>query len=117
MNETNPSPTNDLAGQVEALQRQVFVLLLTLLVVSATLAAFLLYESHIFHKDAESIRPQATQLINTFKSERPLAESFVTQLRAYGGTHPDFAAQVLKKYGIPPLTPTNASTPAAPAKK
>ena len=43
----SPQPQGDLSAQVAALQRQVFTLLLVLLVVSATLAAYLRYEDYI----------------------------------------------------------------------
>ena len=61
----SPLPAGDLATQVAALQRQVFTLLVVLLVVSATLAAYLRYEDYVFHKDTAAIRPQAMQVINT----------------------------------------------------
>ena len=41
MNDPEIIPPNDLAGQVAALQRQVFTLLLALIVVSGTLAVYL----------------------------------------------------------------------------
>lgn len=104
-------------SQIAALQRQMSVLLLVLLVVSATLAAYLYYEQHIFHKDTANLRVQATPMVNAFNAEQAGAATFVNQIRAFGGTHPDFAQQVLSKYGIPPLVPTNAAKPAVPVKK
>jgi len=109
---------NESDSQIEALQRQIFVLLLVLLVVSATLAAYLYYQQHIFRKDAAALQQQATPLIAAFNAERAGAETFINQIRVFGGTHPDFTQQVLSKYGIPPVTPTNAAKPAAaPVKK
>jgi hypothetical protein len=109
-----PLPTGDLAGQVSALQRQVFMLLLALLLVSTTLAAYLYYEDYIFHKDATAIRPQATQIINTFSAataniNRQAVLNFLDQLVTYGQKNPDFTQQVLKRHGIiPPPLSTNA---------
>ena len=111
----SPVVSGDLAGQVAALQRQVFMLVLVLVVVSATLAAYLRYEDYIYHKDTAAIKPQAMQIISTFNAatagmNRQALASLISQLSAYGEKNPDFAQQVLKKYGFVP-------SPAAPVKK
>ncbi len=119
----SPQPQGDLSAQVAALQRLVFALLLVLLVVSATLAAYLRYEDYIYHKDAAVIRPQAMQVINTFSAatagiNRQALQDFLKQLVVYGQKNPDFAQQVLKKYGFTPppaTTPAAATAPAKPA--
>ena len=133
----SPLPSGDLAMQVAALQRQVSVLLLVLLVVSMTLAAYLRYEDYIYHKDAAAIKPQAMQIINTFNAatagmNRQAVLNFINQLVVYGQKNPDYAQQVLKKYGFAPPPPKPAPTttsiapkpapvapaaPAAPVKK
>lgn len=92
-------------SQIEALQRQMFVLLLVLLVVSATLAAYLIYQSHIFHKDTANLQKQADPMIQAYGLERPGAEMFLNEIRGFGATNPEFTKQVLNKYGIPPLQP------------
>jgi hypothetical protein len=102
--ENNLPDAADLTGQIAALQRQSFILLLALIVVSGTLSAFLCYQSHVADKDTQSIRPQAMQLINNFTQisagiDRKSAENFVNQLAAYGQMHPEFRP-VLQKYGI-----------------
>ena len=127
----SPLPQDDLSAQVASLQRQVFMLLLVLLVVSATLAAYLRYEDYVYHKDAAAIRPQAMNIINTFNKAKAEftqqvnpqgLQNFITQLVAYGQKNPDFAQQVLIKHGIVPPPATNApvkpaaSAPAAPKK-
>ena len=46
------------------------------------------------------------KVIQTFTRDRPAIQAFVQQLVIYGGKNPDFAQQVLKKYGIvPPAAP------------
>jgi|GEM_PF-1391990 len=115
----SPPAQGDLSAQVASLQRQVFMLLLVLLVVSATLVAYLRYQDYIYHKDAAAIRPQAMQIITTFNAAKSGInqqglQDFLKQLVAYGQKNPDFAAQVLKKYGIVPAPPQPAA--AAPAK-
>ena len=98
MNDSNLN--NDLAGQVAALQRQTFTLLLALIIVSGTLTVFLYRQASLTRRDIAAIKPQAAEVVKVFNQERPLIQSFVQQLVAYGKTHPDFEQQILKKYNI-----------------
>ena len=109
--ETNTSLQTELMDQVVALRHQVFTLLLALVVVSGTLTVVLYRQARLTGKDIDMIKPQATQIIEAFKRDRPSMETFVKQLTAYGNTHPDFQP-ILKKYGIVPQ-----SQPAAAPKK
>ena len=109
MNDLNPQ--NDLAGQVAALQRQVFTLLLALIVVSGTLLAYLVYESHHLGKDIATINAQVVQ---PYKQKLPAIEGFISQVVAYGQAHPDFR-QVLIKNGVVAVTPPATNAPAKPA--
>ena len=102
--EMNSPESSDLNGQVAALQRQVFSLLLALIVIGGTLTAFLFYQSHVLGKDIEAFRPQAMPIIQTFNVNHANMEKFVQQLVVYSQTHPDFRP-VLQKYGINPLAP------------
>jgi len=114
MNETesNSPLSGDLASQVAALQRQIFTLLLALIVVSGTLTVYLYRQASVTRKDIESIRPQAEQIISSFNQNRAGMQAFVNQLVDYGRTHPDFQP-ILKKYGLGMAPATNA--PAKPA--
>ena len=100
--ETNSPAPAELSGQIAALRCQVFTLLLALVVISGTLAAYLSYQSRVLGKDITSIKPQATQVIQAFNQSRPKLENFIDQLIAYGQTHPEFQQQVLNKYNIKP---------------
>jgi hypothetical protein len=115
----NPSETQsencDVADQIAALRRQSFVLLLALIVVSGTLAAYLFYQTHIIKSQLDAVKPQALQVIQTVNQNRPAMENFIGQLVAYGQTHPDFQKEVLNKYGLVP--PPAAPKTAAPVKK
>ena len=119
----SPISSGDLAAQVAALQRQVFTLVLVLLIVSLTLAAYLRYEDYVYHKDVAAIRPQAMQIVDTFNKatagmNRQAVQNNLNQLVAYGQKNPDFAQQVLKKYGFvpqPAAAPPARPAPAAPA--
>jgi len=108
--ETNSSLQNDLMDQMVALRHQVFTLLLALVVVSGTLTVFLYRQASLTGRDIASIKPQATAVIDAFKHDQALMESFVKQVSAYGVTHPDFQP-ILKKYG---LLPPPAGTPVPP---
>ncbi|HEY1660942.1 MAG TPA: hypothetical protein VGI03_00855 [Verrucomicrobiae bacterium] len=94
MNELDSN--SGLADQVAALQRQVFLLLLALIVVTGTLVAYLCYESHHIGKDVNNIQ---AQIIQPFDKKLPAIKSFVSQLVAYGNDHPEFRP-ILVKYGI-----------------
>ncbi len=89
--ETNP--------EISALKRQVFTLLVALIVVSGTVTVYLYRQASITGKDIDAIRPQAQQIIGAFNQNQKLMVEFVNQLVAYGQTHPDFKP-VLIKYGI-----------------
>jgi hypothetical protein len=96
---SSPAP-DELSDQIAALRRQVFTLLLALVVVSGTLAVYLSYQSRVLGKDIANVKPQAVQIIQGFDKSRPKLEDFVNQLIAYGQKHPEFQQQVLEKYHI-----------------
>ena len=98
--------------QIVALRHQLFTLLLALVVVSGTLTVVLYRQAKLTGRDIAGIKPQAAQIIEAFKRDRPGMENFVKQLTAYGVTHPDFQP-ILKKYG---LLPPPAGAPVAPKK-
>ena len=101
----------DTNSEIEALKRQVFSLLLALIVVSGTVTVYLYRQASVSGKDIDAIRPQATQIINAFNQNQALMNSFIGQLVEYGKAHPDFRP-VLLKYGIVP-TGTAPMAPAA----
>jgi hypothetical protein len=107
MSDTEPisRPKNtDLEWQVEALQRQVFLLLLGLVVVSATLVFYLYCESRFIGNDLAEVQPQAVQIIRAYNGNAQAFQQFRLQLGNYAIAHPGFQP-VLKKYGwMPPVT-------------
>jgi hypothetical protein len=90
---------SDSNSEISALQRQVFSLLIALLIVSGTLTTYLYRQASLTGKDLEAIKPQAQQIIGAYNQNQKLMIDFVTQLAAYGQTHPDFRP-ILAKYGI-----------------
>jgi hypothetical protein len=101
MNESNPHTHDEISDQICALQRQIFILLLALIVVSGTLTVFLYRQASLTRHDIAGIKPQATQVINAFKQNSPGIQTFVNQLIGYAQVHPDFRP-ILQKYGINP---------------
>jgi hypothetical protein len=95
--------------EIDALKRQMFTLLLALIVVSGTVTVYLYRQASIAGKDIAAIKPQAQQIIGAFNKDQALMISFTKSLIAYGQTHPEFLP-VLRKYGF--AQPANA--PAAP---
>lgn len=111
MNDPMPSTTgSDLEQQVAALQRQVFLLLVALNVLAATMVFFFYYESHIASKEYDAGREHAMQIIGEYQKNALSIQKFDQQLAAFGTTHPDFQP-ILRKYGWTP----KPAAPTAPA--
>lgn len=105
----------DSNSEISALKRQVFTLLVALIVVSGTVTVYLYRQASITGRDIDAIRPQAQQIIGAFNQNQSLMVGFINQLVAYGQTHPDFRP-VLMKYGVTPPPVAIPTTPAAPKK-
>jgi hypothetical protein len=109
MNDTEsqmPAQGQELEWQVAALQRQVFLLLLALIVVTFTVVFYLFYQSHILTNDLDTYRPGALQMIQTYNANARAIGNFESEVSNYGATHPAFQP-VLKKYGLmPAATPS-----------
>jgi hypothetical protein len=102
--------TNDQLDELSALRNQVFTLLIALIVISGTLTVYLYRQASIAGKDKLQAE-QLQDMINKNEGQRQTAVgNFITQLVAYGQKNPDFAKQVLAKYGIAPVAgiPANA---------
>lgn len=100
---------SDLAQQVAALQRQVFLLLVALIVVAATVVFYLCYEGHVASENYAGVRPEFTQLIQGYNKNALAIQNFEKQLVGYGTTHPNFQP-ILKQYGL--IGPANPAVPA-----
>ena len=98
----------DLAGQVAMLQRQVFTLLLALIVVSGTLCIYLYRQWSLASKDIAALNQQAAPMMATFKQNQKAILDFENQLVIYSHSHPDFVP-VLMKNGINPTVPPSAA--------
>jgi hypothetical protein len=111
--ESSDNSASVLKNQVAALERQVFSLLLALIVVSGTVTIYLYRQASLMRKDIEALTPQADQIIKTVNENRAAMSSFLGELGAYGQIHPDFEKQIMIRNGFPP--PGTPGTPAGPA--
>lgn len=110
MNSQTVVPPADSNGEIAALQRQMFTMLLALIIISGTLAIYLYNQGRLARKDIDTLNRQEGAVIEIVKKNQAVMVNFVNQLAIYGQTHPDFRP-ILQKYGITPQAPG-----AAPAK-
>ena len=106
-NMNEPHSLGEISDQVTALRRQVFILLVALVIVSGTVTVFLYRQATLTRRDITAIKPQAQQVIQAFSGNYQAITNFVQHLVIYGQTHPDFDQQVLKKYNITPPAATS----------
>ncbi len=102
MNESQSSA--EISAQVAAMRAQLFIVLLALVIVTASLAGYLYLQQRFTGRDITALQPQAAQVIQDFNQNLPAITNFVGHLIVYGQAHPDFQQQVLRKYGITPQT-------------
>jgi len=117
--ETKPSgttPAPAAPSPESALQRQLNLMLLALVVLSGTLTVYLLRQVTYAKKDLNAIKGPATQLIQAFNRDKPGMDAFLTKLGEYGRTHPDFVP-LLNQYQIPVAATPAPATSAPPAAK
>jgi hypothetical protein len=113
MNPQIPDPNTDFDtnAEITGLKNQVFTLLVALVVVSGTLTVYLYQQASVANKEVA----QAQHLQYVLNQSETNVISFINRLVIYGQKHPDFAAQVLKKYNIAPVPGVPAAAPVAPA--
>jgi len=95
------APDSGLEAQITALQRQVFSMLLVLVVLTGTIVCYLFYQSRIASHDLSEFRPQAVRIIQTYRRNAQDFAGFYSQLNKYALTHPEFQP-VLRKYNWQP---------------
>jgi hypothetical protein len=88
---------SDLTNQVSALQRQVFSLLLVLIVVSGTVSVYLYRQASLMRKDIDAYGPQARQIEENYNRNSAAMKNFVDQLTVYSQKNADIH-QLLVKY-------------------
>lgn len=99
---------NDSESEISTLRSQLFIQLIALIMIAGTLTVYL-YRHYAIDRHQVA---QAEQVINIYTLSESNMVNFVNELAVYGEKNPDFAQQVLKKYGIVP--PTGAAAAASP---
>lgn len=96
--------TGDAPGCVRC---QLNILLVGLMVLSATFAIFLWRQVHYARQDVQGLKQTAAYMFQAFNQEKPGMDAFVARLVEFGRTHTNFVP-ILQKYQI-------TTAPAAPA--
>lgn len=109
MNSPTAVSPADSSSEIAAIQRQMFTLLLALIIISGTLAVYLYNQGRLARKDIDTLNHQEGAVIEIVKKNQAVMVNFVNQLAVYGETHPDFRP-ILQKYGIVPQA--SGATPA-----
>jgi hypothetical protein len=121
-----PDPKG-LNEQLEDLRRLFQNALVAILIVSGSLAIFLVRQATLVRRDLKNVGPQVNQMVANYRAnDEPEVNRFVNSLVAFARTNPDLYP-ILAKYKIdaktsvpasPPAAATNPATvPAAPVKK
>ena len=123
-----PNPNNSELTELKELcadlRWQTHTLRIALLIVASALSAFFWLEVRRNGQTLTMLRPQAAQIVEATKVQKPIVDRFLGQLAEFAKTHADFAT-VLKKYPIqitpaaaPATAPASATTaaPSAPSK-
>jgi hypothetical protein len=105
---TDSSEVAELKKECADLRRQSNFLLIGLVVISFTFAAFVGLQARRAGKDLAALRPQAAQFQEANQKEAPGIQQFLGRLLEFGQKNPDFMP-ILNKYNI--RTDTNAALP------
>jgi hypothetical protein len=109
----SPTSSLDSTEQIAALQRQVFLLLVALIVLTATIVFYLGCQSIFTSHDFTRARPTDALMIQQYSRNALEIQNFEKQLISYGQTHPSFQP-ILRQYGLMPPPAAPASTAPAP---
>ena len=107
----SPAPEANPGDPSACIQRQLNLVLLGLVVLSATFAIFLWRQVHYSRQDLQTIRQQAAFMTQNFNQEKPVSDAFIARLVEFGRTHPNFIP-ILQKYQITSAPPTAAAAAA-----
>jgi hypothetical protein len=106
-----PLPTN----AETSLRFQVNFLLIVVILLTATVSAFMYRQVRYMKIDLNLMRGPATEAIQKYRQEAPMLDAFVGKVAEYARTHPDFAP-IAQRYQLQYYTNApKAAAPAAPA--
>jgi hypothetical protein len=106
-----PADLNELQSQFDSLRRQIFVILVLLIVVSGTMNIFLLRQWRYASNDARTLKEQSAPIFAEYqKVSGPRIDEFVKRVTEYGWSHPDFRPITLK-YSLSTSGPPATAVP------
>lgn len=118
MNDLETKPESNASGsrnEYEGMQKQLNILLMAVVILSATFSVFLWRQTRYLRRDLEGLKPMAGPVIQRYNQEKPTVDAFVAKVAEYARTHPDFAP-IAKKYQLQNITNVPAATqPAVPS--
>jgi hypothetical protein len=112
----NTLPEADLAElreQVRSLRGLLKLMLVSIFIVTAALCLFLYRQTSLMKRQVDA---QQAALKDSQAKEREIVLRGLETFRQYGARDPVYASNILSKFGLSPLGPTNSPAPAAPKK-
>jgi len=109
----NPATQAELAGlreQLGSLRHLVKLLIIGLLISSSALCLFMFRQTTLMKKQIDAQQPILNQAIQEALAERAVVENF----QRYGYGDPAYATNILARFELSPLMPTNVAAGAAP---
>lgn len=103
----------DLREQVRSLRGLVKLVLVSAFIVTAALCLFLYRQTSLMKRQVDA---QQAALKDSQAKEREIVLRGLDAFRQYGARDPNYASNILAKFGLSPLVPTNSPAPAAPKK-
>ena len=103
------APSVDSTGCV---QRQLNLLLLSLIILSGTFAVFEWRQVKYARQDLEALKQPAAFMLQSYNQEKPAVDALLAKLSEFGRTNKSFVP-ILLKYQIPTVAATSASPAAA----
>ncbi len=103
----------DLREQVRSLRGLVKLVLISAFIVTAALCLFLYRQTSLMKRQVDA---QQAALKDSQAKEREIVLRGLEAFRQYGARDPNYASNILAKFELSPLVPTNSPAPAAPKK-
>jgi hypothetical protein len=95
---------NALRREQSELANVLWLALAGLLVLTASVGVFLLRQDMLLSKQSAAQKPVANEAVQ--RNDQLLAVA--AEFQKYGAGHPDYATNVLARFGLKPITGTNA---------
>ena len=113
LNSPSDPAVAELDQQVRSLRHLLKLVLISVFIVTAGLSLFLYRQTTLMKRQIDG---QQRALLESHKAEREVVLKGIEKFRQYGARDPIYASNVLSRFDLSPLMPTNVPpAPAAPA--